>query len=59
MWPVTIGGQDSTLVWRGDFISAASLATLHGTERMGSGTAMMRETQKSIKLLVNDAAKGP
>lgn len=57
MWPVTVGGQECTLVWRGDLISSQALAALHGVERMGSGTAMMRETQKSIKSLLDDAAK--
>lgn len=57
MWPVTVGGQECTLVWRGDLISSRALATLHGVERMGSSTALMRETQKSIKSLLDDAAK--
>ena len=57
LWPVKIGGQDSTLVWRTDLISAAELATLHGVERMGSSTAMMRETKKSIESLIKDAAR--
>ena len=55
MWPVKIAGQDATLVWRGDLISAASLATLHGVERMGSSTAMMQETKKTIGCLLRDA----
>ena len=59
LWPVKIAGQDCTLVWRGDLISAAALATLHGVERMGSSTAMMRETKKSIESLLKDAAKAP
>jgi hypothetical protein len=59
MWPITIAGQDCTLVWRGDLISAASLASLHGVERMGSSTAMMRETQKSIGAFLSDIAKAP
>ena len=59
MWPVKAGGQDATLVWRGDLISAGSLANLHGMERMGSSTAMMRETQKSISYFLKDAAKAP
>ena len=54
-WPVKIGGQDATLVWRGDLISAASLATLRGIERMGSSSAMMRETKKSIEAFLKDA----
>lgn len=56
MWPVNVGGQDATLVWRGDLISAAQLGTLRGVERMGSGSAMMRETQKAIDLFLKDAA---
>jgi hypothetical protein len=57
MWPVTVGGQECTLVWRVDLMSSAALASLHGVERMGSSTAMMRETQKSIKSLLDDASK--
>ena len=53
-WPVRIGGQDATLVWRGDLISAASLGTLRGVERMGSSSAMMRETKKSIEAFLKD-----
>jgi hypothetical protein len=59
MWPVNIGGQECTLVWRGDLLSSAGLASLRGVERMGSSTAMMRETQKSVKALLADAAKAP
>ena len=59
MWPVKIAGQDATLVWRGDLISSPALAALHGVERMGSSTAMMRETQKVIACFLKDAAKAP
>lgn len=58
-WPVKIGGQDCTLIWRTDLISAAELATLHGVERMGSSTAMMRETKKNIESLLKDATQTP
>jgi hypothetical protein len=57
MWPLTIGGQENTLVWQGDFVSSGELAALRGVERMGSSTAMMRETQKFISRFVADAAK--
>jgi hypothetical protein len=58
-WPVTTAsGQQATLVWRGDLISSASLAELHGVERMGSVGAMMKEIQKSINFLQRDAAAG-
>ena len=58
-WPVTIAGHDCTLIWRTDLISAAELATLHGMERMGSSTAMMRETKKAIETFLKDAARTP
>ncbi|HSI11940.1 MAG TPA: hypothetical protein VK961_07845 [Chthoniobacter sp.] len=59
MWPVKIGGKDCTLIWRADLISASALATLRGVERMGSSTAMMRETKKSIESLLKDAGQNP
>lgn len=59
MWPVKIGGKDCTLIWRADLISAPALATLRGVERMGSSTAMMRETKKSIESLLKDAGQNP
>lgn len=55
MWPVNVGGQEATLVWRGDLISAPQLGALRGMERMGSGSAMMRETQKAIDSFLKDA----
>jgi hypothetical protein len=59
LWPVKVSGQDCTLVWRADLISASALATLHGVERMGSSTAMMRETKRTIESLLKDAGQTP
>ena len=58
MWPVDVGGQPSTLVWRGDMISAASLASLHGVEKLGSESAMMKDIAKAVRLLKGDMAGG-
>lgn len=58
MWPVTIGGKASTLVWRGDMISSASLASLHGVERLGSESAMMKDISKAITLFRRDTTGG-
>ena len=58
MWPVDVGGQPSTLVWRGDMISAASLASLHGVEKLGSESAMMKDIAKAVRLLKGDMAAG-
>ena len=54
MWPVTVEGKPSTLVWRGDMISAPSLASLHGVERLGSESVMMKQISKSVTLFRRD-----
>lgn len=57
MWPVTVEGKASTLVWRGDLISSAELASLHGVERLGSESAMMKDISKAITLFRKDTAR--
>jgi len=49
---------EATLVWQGDLVSSTTLASLHGVERMGSSTAMMRETQKFIERFLSDIGEG-
>ncbi|MEY2542119.1 MAG: hypothetical protein QOI22_1721 [Verrucomicrobiota bacterium] len=56
MWPVTADGKASTLVWRGDMISSASLASLHGVERLGSESAMMKDISKAVTLFRRDTS---
>jgi hypothetical protein len=57
MWPVDVNGQTSTLVWRGDMVSSASLAELHGVEKLGSESAMMKDVSKSITRFRKDAGR--
>jgi len=54
MWPVNIGGKPSTLVWRGDFISSATIAGLHGIERVASESAMMRDISRAVTAFRRD-----
>lgn len=54
LWPVTVDGKPSTLVWRGDMISAASLGSLHGVERLGSESVMMKNITKAVTLFRRD-----
>ena len=56
MWPVNVEGKASTLVWRGDMISAASLGSLHGVERLGSESVMMKDISKAVTLFRRDTA---
>jgi len=58
MWPVTVNGKASTLVWRGDMISAASLGSLHGVERLGSESVMMKNISKAVTLFRRDTSGG-
>ena len=58
MWPVSVDGRPSTLVWRGDFVSAAQLATLHGVERLASESAMMKDITKAVTLYRRDTSSG-
>ncbi len=58
LWPVKVGNQDATLIWRVDMTSAAELGDLRGVERLGSGAAMMREIQRGVKAFVRDSPGG-
>ena len=57
MWPVTVDGKASTLVWRGDMVSAASLGSLHGVERLGSESVMMKNITKAVTLFRRDSSR--
>lgn len=57
-WSIEAGGQAATLVWRGDMISSASLATLHGMEKLASESAMIKDVSKAVNLLKRDTAGG-
>jgi hypothetical protein len=54
MWPVDVGGRPATLVWRGDLISSASIASLHGIERVASESALMRDISKAVSAFRRD-----
>jgi hypothetical protein len=56
MWPVTVDGKTSTLVWRGDMVSAPSLGSLHGVERLGSESVMMKNITKAVTLFRRDSS---
>src|SRR5262249_26389362 len=56
LWPVKVGNQDATLVWRVDLTSASELGDLRGVERLGSGAAMMRAIQKFVRAFLRDSS---
>jgi hypothetical protein len=54
LWPVEVGGRPATLIWRGDFVSSASIAGLHGIERVASESALMRDISKAVAAFRRD-----
>ena len=50
LWPVTVDGKPSTLLWRGDMISSPELESLRGVERLGSESVMMKNITKAVTL---------
>jgi hypothetical protein len=56
LWPVTVEGKPSTLVWRGDMISSAELGSLHGVERLGSESVMMKNITKAVTAFRRDSS---
>lgn len=58
LWPVDIAGKASTLVWRGDFISTASLAELHGIERIASEGQMVKDISRAVTFFRRDTSGG-
>ena len=54
LWPVTVDGKPSTLVWRGDMISSPELGSLRGVERLGSESVMMKNITKAVTLFRRD-----
>lgn len=57
LWPVNVSGRASTLVWRGDFISANSLGDLHGIERLASESAMRKDILKAAAIFQRDSSR--
>ena len=57
LWPIEISGRPSTLVWRGDFVSASTLADLHGIERLGSESAMRKDISKAASIFQREAGR--
>jgi hypothetical protein len=57
LWPVAVDGKPSTLVWRGDMISSAELGSLHGVERLGSESVMMKNITKAVTLFRKETGR--
>jgi hypothetical protein len=54
LWPVEVEGRASTLVWRGDMISSASVGSLRGIERIAAESTMIKDISKVVALFRRD-----
>ncbi len=57
VWPIQVGGQAGSLVWRGDYFAAPSLAFTKGTERIAYGALMLQDIKKEIRDFREDLRK--
>jgi hypothetical protein len=57
LWPVTIDGRASTLIWRGNFISARAVGDLHGIARLAAESAMKQDILRAVTLFQRDASR--
>jgi hypothetical protein len=58
LWPVQVEGRDSTLVWRGDFVSSAGVAGTRGIERMGAESVMIKDVGRAVAAFRADVGGG-
>jgi len=54
LWPVQVEGRASTLVWRGDMISSASVGSLRGIERIAAESTMIKDISRAVSLFRRD-----
>lgn len=57
LFPIQIGGQDCTLIWRTDFVSAPEFASIRGVEQMAAGMIMSQSLKQAVQLFISDANK--
>ena len=58
LWPVQVEGRASTLVWRGDMISSASVGSLRGIERIAAESTMIKDVSRAVSLFRRDTGGG-
>jgi hypothetical protein len=54
IWPISGGKKSGSLVWRGDYFAAPTLAFTKGTERIAYGALMLQDIKKEIRCFQDD-----
>ncbi|HUJ09697.1 MAG TPA: hypothetical protein VL171_06690 [Verrucomicrobiae bacterium] len=59
VWPIQLGNQAASLIWRGDFFAAPVLQFTSGFERLAYGAVMVQELKKAIRAFQDDVKTKP
>ena len=54
LWPVEVNGKASTLVWRSDMVSSASVGALRGIERIAAESTMIKDISRVVSFFRRD-----
>jgi hypothetical protein len=54
IWPIRAAGKEGSLVWRGDFFAAPTLAITKGTERVAYGALMLQSVKQFVRHFSED-----
>lgn len=57
LFPVKVNGQDCTLIWRCDFVSAPALMSVRGVEQMAAGMLMSQSIKQAVQFFISDINK--
>jgi len=59
VWPIREGARLGSLVWRGDFFAAPTLAFTKGTDRLAYGAIMLQELKKAVRCFQKNVTANP
>ena len=54
IWPIRVGETSGALVWRGDFVTAPTLAFIRGTDRIVYSAILLQEIKKVVRCFQDD-----
>lgn len=59
LFPVKVNGEDCTLIWRADYVSAPALMSVRGVEQMAAGMLMSQSIKQAVQFFIADINKAP
>ena len=59
IWPIRVGDKPAALIWRGDFLSARTMAFAKGIDRIVITAIMVQQIKKVIRCFQTDLQTAP